>query len=204
MNVTIVGLGAPGLANCPESSLALIRGRVVRAYCVGEATLLALEEIGAAVVPDSDLVVVEGHPMQHRGLLESLTESTLTLVPAPAHVFGHETFVGLEGVVRLVDRLLGPGGCPWDQAQTHETLKPHMIEESYELLDAIDMGDREKLCEELGDVLLQPVLHAQIAAKNGDFDTRDVADALIAKLVRRHPHVFGDVDANDAETVLRN
>lgn len=204
MNVTIVGLGAPGLVNCPESSLTLIRGREVRAYEVGEATLLALEGIGASVVPDSDFVVVEGHPMQHRGLLESLAESTLTLVPGPAHVFGHETFVGLEGVVRLVDRLLGPGGCPWDQAQTHESLKPHLIEESYELLDAIDLGDRDKLCEELGDVLLQPVLHAQIAAKNGGFDTRDVADALIAKLVRRHPHVFGDVDANDAETVLRN
>lgn len=110
----------------------------------------------------------------------------------------------LQRLVEIVDRLLAPDGCPWDRAQTHETLKSHLLEETYEVLEAIDSGDRDKLREELGDLLLQPVLHAQIAKAAAGWDIEDVAAAISDKLVRRHPHVFGDVTAADAETVLAN
>jgi len=104
----------------------------------------------------------------------------------------------------IVDRLLGPGGCPWDQAQTHESLKRYLLEESYEVLDAIDSGSVDKLREELGDLLLQPVLHAQMAKAAGTYDIDDVARGICEKLVRRHPHVFGDVSVADADEVLKN
>lgn len=111
----------------------------------------------------------------------------------------------LDELAHVVDRLLGPGGCPWDQAQTHESLKKYLIEESYEVLDAIDSGSMEKLREELGDLLLQPVLHAQIRkTRTGEFDIDDVAREIVEKLVRRHPHVFESVEVSDADEVLRN
>ncbi|EDP74593.1 nucleoside triphosphate pyrophosphohydrolase [Hydrogenivirga sp. 128-5-R1-1] len=91
--------------------------------------------------------------------------------------------------------------CPWDREQTHESLKKYLIEEAYEVLDAIDSKDYEKLKEELGDLLLQPVFHAQIAKERGSFDINDVIDTLVEKLIERHPHVFGDADA---EEVLKN
>jgi tetrapyrrole methylase family protein / MazG family protein len=111
---------------------------------------------------------------------------------------------GLEGLVQVVDRLLGPGGCPWDQAQTHESLKKHLSEEAYELFEAIDRADSRAMLEELGDVLLQPVMHAQIRARAGGWDSHAVAEAVTEKLVRRHPHVFGDATATTPEEVLRN
>jgi len=109
---------------------------------------------------------------------------------------------GLYGLVWVVGRLLGPGGCPWDQAQTHESLKRHLIEEAYELLEAIDRKDDDGLLEELGDVLLQPVMHAEMRAVAGGWGTDAVAKAVTDKLVRRHPHVFGDSEAKDADAVL--
>lgn len=111
----------------------------------------------------------------------------------------------LDELTHVVDRLYGPGGCPWDQAQTHETLKKHIVEEAYEVLEAIDDGSADKLCEELGDLLLQPYMHSQMRKlRTGEFDIDDVARTIVAKLIRRHPHVFGDVDAADADEVLRN
>lgn len=111
---------------------------------------------------------------------------------------------GLYGLVWVVDRLLGPGGCPWDQEQTHESLKRHLIEESYELVEAIDAKDDAKMQEELGDVLLQPVMHAQMEAIAGRWDIDEVAKVVTDKLVRRHPHVFGDTEVADADEVLKN
>lgn len=108
----------------------------------------------------------------------------------------------LGRLVWIVDRLLGPGGCPWDQEQTHESLKRHLLEESYEVLDAIDSGSLESLKEELGDLLLQPIMHAQMEMLQGTFDIADVAEAINDKLIRRHPHVFGDVEAADSDEVL--
>lgn len=111
----------------------------------------------------------------------------------------------LDELAHVVDRLLGPGGCPWDQAQTHESLKKHLVEETYEVLDAIDDGSMEGLREELGDLLLQPFMHAQIRKlRTGEFDIDDVAREIVEKLVRRHPHVFGDVSVADADEVLKN
>ena len=95
-------------------------------------------------------------------------------------------------------------GCPWDLQQTHETLRPSLIEESAEVLDAIESGDLANLREELGDLLLQVVFHAQLARENGDFDINDVVQTINEKLVRRHPHIFGDVKADDAATVKAN
>lgn len=110
----------------------------------------------------------------------------------------------LEALVQIVDRLLAPDGCPWDREQTHRSLRRYLIEESYELCAAIDSESVDALREELGDVLLQPLLHAAMQSRDGGFDIDDVAGELSEKLLRRHPHVFGDVEANDSETVLQN
>lgn len=110
----------------------------------------------------------------------------------------------LYQLVEVSDRLLGPGGCPWDREQTHESLKKYLLEEAYEVLDAIDSGSDEKLKEELGDLILQPVMHAQMKKLAGSFDIDAVANEIVLKLVRRHPHVFAGVDASDSEQVLRN
>ena len=104
----------------------------------------------------------------------------------------------------IVARLRAPDGCPWDREQTHLTLRPHLTEEAAEVLDAIERDDRAALREELGDLTLQPVLHAQIARENGDFDIADVLDEISDKLVRRHPHVFGEITVSDSGEVLRN
>ncbi len=109
--------------------------------------------------------------------------------------------------VELVDimaRLRAPGGCPWDREQDHATLKPYLLEEAYEVLDAIDAGDDGELCAELGDVLLQVVFHAQVASEADRFTVDDVCQAIVDKLIRRHPHVFGDTAVDGAGDVLRN
>jgi len=92
---------------------------------------------------------------------------------------------------KLMARLRAPGGCPWDRRQTHQSLKPYLLEEAHETLEAVDQGDPEALREELGDVLLQVVFHAQLAKEKGKFTFQDVARAINEKLIRRHPHVFG-------------
>lgn len=107
-------------------------------------------------------------------------------------------------LVALVHRLRAPGGCPWDREQTAATLRPFLLEEAYEVLEAIDAGDPAALRDELGDLLLQVVLHAEIAAEQRQFTIEDVIEALSAKMVRRHPHVFADTVAPDAAAVVRN
>ena len=107
-------------------------------------------------------------------------------------------------LVEVMARLRAPNGCPWDREQTHSTLKPYLIEETYEALEAIDIGDDDELCKELGDVLLQVVFHAQIATEENRFDIEEVARAIVDKLIRRHPHVFADVDVDGSEQVLQN
>jgi MazG family protein len=109
-----------------------------------------------------------------------------------------------DELVALMTTLRGPNGCPWDRKQTFESLKPFIVEEAYEVVDAIDRGDRAALREELGDFLLQVVFVAEITREEGSFDIYDVVTAIHDKLVHRHPHVFGDVEAKDAEQVLVN
>ncbi len=113
----------------------------------------------------------------------------------------------IAALARLVDmmaRLRAPGGCPWDREQTHATLRPYVLEEAYEVVDAIDGGDAATLCDELGDLLLQVVFHAELAREAGTFSIADVATAIADKLERRHPHVFGDVTVRGADDVVRN
>lgn len=113
---------------------------------------------------------------------------------------GHRSFTDLRA---LIARLRGEGGCPWDRAQTHVSLRPYMLEEAYEVIAAIDASDSEALADELGDVLLQVLLHSQIAAETGEFTLDDVIDNLARKLIRRHPHVFGDAPS-DLPTIRKN
>jgi tetrapyrrole methylase family protein/MazG family protein len=110
----------------------------------------------------------------------------------------------IDSLVLLMERLRSESGCPWDREQTRETLKPMLIEEAYEVLDALDAGDPDELKEELGDLLFQIVFHAQIAKERGEFDLADVIERSREKMVRRHPHIFGDVDLPTSEDVLRN
>jgi tetrapyrrole methylase family protein / MazG family protein len=110
----------------------------------------------------------------------------------------------LLDLVKVMARLRGPGGCPWDREQTHETLARHLLEETHELLEAIDDGDSDAIRDELGDLLLQVVFHAQMASDDGRWDVDDVARGLIEKLIHRHPHVFGDVEVSGSEEVLTN
>ncbi len=110
----------------------------------------------------------------------------------------------LLDLVKVMARLRGPGGCPWDREQNHETLARHLLEESHELLESIDSGDSEAIRDELGDLLLQVVFHAQMASEDGRWDVDDVARGLVGKLVHRHPHVFGDVEVSGSGEVLTN
>ena len=110
----------------------------------------------------------------------------------------------LDDLVGVMARLRGPGGCPWDREQDHSTLKRYLIEEAYEVIDAIDSGNLDELSDELGDLLLQVVFHAQLEAETGVFTIDDVIAGIVEKLIRRHPHVFGDLDVADSDEVLRN
>lgn len=110
-------------------------------------------------------------------------------------------YKNLEELIAVIAKLRAPDGCPWDRAQTHSTLRPNMLEEAYEAVDAIDDNDMAHLREELGDVLLQVVLHSQIASENGDFTIEDVAKELKEKLIHRHPHVFGSAKIDTADDV---
>lgn len=109
-----------------------------------------------------------------------------------------------QSLIDIVARLRGPGGCPWDAEQTHESLKRNLLEECYETLEAIDDGNPAELADELGDILVQVAFHADIARAAGDFDIADVLTAINRKLIRRHPHVFGDGNVSDARQVERN
>lgn len=116
----------------------------------------------------------------------------------------HQELAAFQTLIETVNRLFAPGGCPWDLEQTHESLKRNLLEECYEALEAIDCGHPKKISEEMGDILVQVVFHANIAKKTGGFTLEDVLTQTNEKLVRRHPHVFGDVKVSDAREVERN
>ncbi|MDI3481200.1 MAG: tetrapyrrole methylase family protein / MazG family protein [Tepidanaerobacteraceae bacterium] len=110
----------------------------------------------------------------------------------------------MQDLINIMDRLRGEQGCPWDKAQTRDSLKPYVIEEAYEVVDAIDKNNKEDLIEELGDLLLQIVFHCRLAKERGEFDITDVIDGICDKMMRRHPHIFGDVKVKNADEVLKN
>ncbi|MGE5396010.1 MAG: nucleoside triphosphate pyrophosphohydrolase [Chitinophagales bacterium] len=111
---------------------------------------------------------------------------------------------GVPGLVQIMNRLLAPGGCPWDREQTHRSLTRYLLEETYEVIEAIEEGDMNKLREELGDLLLQVVFHCAIAQRDGYFDLDEVANGVTNKMITRHPHVFGDMEINTSDEVLYN
>jgi len=108
----------------------------------------------------------------------------------------------LEELIAVLEQLRAPGGCAWDREQTHESLVQYLVEETYELVDAIETGDRDEMVEELGDVLYQVIFHSDIAAEAGRFTLEDVAAHMTAKMIGRHPHVFGDATAESADDVV--
>ncbi len=111
---------------------------------------------------------------------------------------------GFNNLKRIIAKLRAPDGCPWDKAQTHDTIKQYLIEEAYEVLQTIDENKMDKLCEELGDLLLQILLHVQIAEESGEFNMDDVIRLITEKMIRRHPHVFGNTKASTPDEVAAN
>ncbi len=109
-----------------------------------------------------------------------------------------------DDLVEIIEKLRSPEGCPWDREQTHQSIRANMIEEAYELVEAIENENPEKIADESGDVLLQVMLHAQIGKDDGEYDINDVTDMISRKMIQRHPHVFGDVSVENSEEVLKN
>ena len=195
---------APGLLSWPAWQALRSASSVL--VSAGHPQLPALDEagIGYRVVADADveLLAVDGVVVW---LPEPGAEPPLP--PGAQLLHGSADLPGARflDLVATMDRLRVE--CPWDARQTHASLAPHLLEEPYEALEALESGDEQAFCEELGDVLLQVVFHARIAAERADgtsFTVDDVADGIVAKLVRRHPHVFADVAVSGAEDVNRN
>ncbi len=143
----------------------------------------------------------EGRDTTVGELTEETLEARAHLVPA---LSPESNAASPHGLPWLVARLRAPGGCPWDREQSHASLRKYLLEEAHEVYDALEAGSTPELAGELGDLLLQVVLHAQYAAEDGVFDMTDIYRAVMTKIVRRHPHVFGDVEAKSVDQVLRN
>ena len=195
---------APGLLSWPAWQALRSASSVL--VSTGHPQLPALDEagIGYRVVADADVesLAVDGAVVW---LPEPGAEPALPLGAQLLHGSADLPGARFLDLVATMDRLRVE--CPWDARQTHASLAPHLLEEPYEALEALESGDEQAFCEELGDVLLQVVFHARIAAERADgtsFTVDDVADGIVAKLVRRHPHVFADVAVSGAEDVNRN
>lgn len=151
--------------------------------------------IHAAGTQQEQIEQLQLHAIDHSSQIDVLT--SLFIPPL-------ESEASFEGFQEIVARLRAPDGCPWDRQQTHQSLRPHFLEEAYEALQAIDEENLDGLKEELGDMLLQIVMQAQIATENGDFNMGEVIAGIRQKLIRRHPHVFADSDVKDVDQVLHN
>jgi tetrapyrrole methylase family protein/MazG family protein len=180
--------------HAPGGAVAVLPGRHARHGA--RAVLMALYPAGH---------LLQSLPDRMSHAVESLTDQELAegdwLVPGLAPL---DNLASPHGMAAISARLRATDGCPWDRKQTHASLRPFVLEEAYETVDAIERGVPADLAEELGDLFLQIILHAQLAAEEGAFDLTDVYRTLGAKIVRRHPHVFGDVEVSGAEDVLRN
>ncbi|MBP1765752.1 MAG: MazG family protein [Firmicutes bacterium] len=201
-------LDAVDISNLPpDISTGLILTQVYNRHVASDAKLALM-----AFLPDDYPVVA----VQRLGLADEKITSVplfeldrisgidhLTSVYIPAWQPAARSFT-LEPVIEVMAKLRSPGGCLWDIEQDHRSLRRYIVEEVYEVLEAIDLADPEKLCEELGDLLLQIVFHARIAEESGTFSMQDVVDTVTEKLIRRHPHVFGDISVRDAAEVIFN
>lgn len=157
--------------------------------------------VTAAGVPEEEHIA--WIPLYELDRLQHINHLTSLYIPAYQGQRVGRSY-DLAPLVEMMDNLRSPGGCPWDLEQTHSSLKRYMVEEVYEVLEAIDLGDAEKLCDELGDLLLQVVFHARIAEEKGDFSIQDVVDGVTEKMLRRHPHVFANVVADTPADVMIN
>jgi MazG family protein len=190
-------LAPAGHAQLPALDEAGIRYRAVDLGHGAELT----RSLAEAADRDGSVVWLPDPGIDAAGLVAELGEARARVVAGSADLPGGR----LLDLVVTMDRLRAD--CPWDARQTHASLAPHLLEEPYEALDALESGDQQAFCEELGDVLLQVVFHARIAAERGDgtgYTIDDVADGIVAKLKRRHPHVFGDVAVSGADEVTVN
>jgi tetrapyrrole methylase family protein / MazG family protein len=172
------------------------------------------------VASEVKLTLTEVYPDDHPvHLVHSAGTPRLLVEDLPLHQIDQSDNIGLlttlylpalgpstsfESFQEIIAHLRAPEGCPWDREQDHKSLRPHLLEEAYEVLEALDQEDVHALCEELGDLLLQIVLHAQIANESGEFQMADVIQKISSKLISRHPHVFGDINLSDAESVVVN
>lgn len=186
----------------------MIIGQVYDAYIASEVKLTLLEKlpydyivyiVTAAGSEMEKIKKVPLYELDHEAELNNLT--SVYVPPVRDEEILLKDFNKLRNIIAT---LRGPDGCPWDKKQTHMSLKKYLIEECYELIEAINKEDTEHMIEELGDVLLQVLLHSQIGEDDGYFSLDDVIEGLSEKMIRRHPHVFGDVSANNEETVLKN
>ena len=160
-------------------------------------------EVLRALYPDGHLLrpLPEGFGRRLGEIPDDELTATDWLIPALDPV---DNLASPHGMAAISARLRAPDGCPWDRKQTHRSLRPYLLEEAYETLDAIENGTPADLAEELGDLLLQVILHAQFAAEEGAFDLTDVYRSIAAKIVRRHPHVFGGLEVSGEQQVLSN
>ncbi len=194
----------PSVAFDPSLPLIILRGAVDSAEPVpGRHARRGTLDVLRALYPDAHEVLrlPDRQPSRIDELTAGSLESTEWLVPALAAV---DNLASPHGMAAISARLRAPDGCPWDRKQTHLTLRPYLLEEAYETLDAIETGTPADLAEELGDLLLQVILHAQFAAEEGTFDLTDVYRSIAAKIVRRHPHVFAGLEVGGEEQVLSN
>ncbi|WP_029332214.1 nucleoside triphosphate pyrophosphohydrolase [Exiguobacterium oxidotolerans] len=183
-------------------------GQVYDAFVAGDLKVMLMERypdehpvtlVTAAGTSKQHVMTVPLYELDRVTMLSNLT--TVYVPPVTEEKALNRDFATLKDIIA---RLRGEGGCPWDQEQTHESLKKHLIEESYELLEAIDLQDDNLMIEELGDVLLQVMLHAQIGLDEGYFDIRDVIGSVSDKMIRRHPHVFAEATVDSAADVVAN
>ena len=140
-------------------------------------------------------------PLYDLDRLKKYDHRSCALIFAERDLMKLERF-GFDDLVRVMHILQGPNGCPWDRAQTHESLRPYMLEETYEAIDCINQGDTDHLYDELGDIMMQVVMHAEIASNHGEFDITDSISAICDKMIQRHTHIFGGDSAGDADSVL--
>ncbi|MBL5791873.1 nucleoside triphosphate pyrophosphohydrolase [Heyndrickxia sporothermodurans] len=184
----------------------LIIGQVYDAYVASDVKLTLMEkypddyEVIIVTAAGSDKELIQKVPLFELDRQISLNNLTSLYIPPMKELLLKEFTTFRE----IISELRGPNGCPWDKKQTHQSLKKYLIEESYELLEAIDEDDIDHMIEELGDVLLQVMLHSQIGEDEGMFSIDDVIESISEKMIRRHPHVFGDRNVSNAEEVVKN
>src|SRR5690606_13921871 len=186
----------------------LLIAQVYDSFSASEVKLTLMEKypddypvtiVTAAGSADEVLRTVPLHELDRSAEVNNLT--TIYVPPAAEQMQRLKEWQTFRSIIA---KLRSPEGCPWDREQTHESLSPYLIEEAHELLQAIQEGDDDAIADELGDVLLQVFLHAQIGQDNGYFQLEDVLESISAKMIRRHPHVFGDVSVDDADQVVAN